>query len=274
MRLSILPILLTGASVVSFVAAEPIRVIENPSNANANIRFGHALANANVNGNDDDVARIVRPVVLMNPTPQGKNDGLTRHFCGASLREKAIRLSNAFRHALGMPLIEADVALLRPGEIHILPVLYPSHNVMLHSQEELDEEGKPGKHHGGERPDHPGDGEDHPHHGHHGHRGHHGHHHKHRKTFLRRIHRAIKALGPWEGRAVSFVLGCGIGVLLRMFWVLSVLTYRTVRGERGEEILDREYIVYEHVPETLFVAPQYVDEKVKVEAHEEVEECK
>ncbi|KAH0828100.1 hypothetical protein J3R83DRAFT_3759 [Lanmaoa asiatica] len=274
MRLSILPILLAGTSVVSLVAAEPIRIIESPSNANANIRFGHALANANVNGNDDNVARIVRPVVLMDPLPQGKNKGLAHHFCGASLREKALRLSNAFRHALGMPLIEANVELPRPGQIHILPVGYPSHNVMLHSQEEEDDEGKPGKHHGHKRPGHPEGGEDDEHHPHHGHHGHHGHHRKHHKNFLRRIHGSIKALGPWEGRAVAFVLGCGIGVLLRMFWVLSILTYRTVRGERGEEILDREYIVYEQVPETLYVAPpEYVDEKVK-EAHAEIEEHK
>jgi hypothetical protein len=54
-----------------------------------------------------------------------------------------------------------------------------------------------------------------------------------------------------------------------MFWVLSVLAYRTVRGDRGEETVHREYIVYEQVPETLFAAPpHYVDEKVKVEAHE------
>jgi len=57
-----------------------------------------------------------------------------------------------------------------------------------------------------------------------------------------------------------------------MFWVLSVLAYRTVRGERGEGTIDREYIVYEQVPETLFVTPpQYVDEKVKVEAREDEE---
>lgn len=56
-----------------------------------------------------------------------------------------------------------------------------------------------------------------------------------------------------------------------MFWVLSVLAYRTVRGERLEETLDREYIVYEQAPETLFVAhPHYLDEKVS----EEFEECK
>ncbi|KAG2739857.1 hypothetical protein P692DRAFT_20881464 [Suillus brevipes Sb2] len=40
MRLSILPILVEGAG------------IESPSNVNANIHFGHALAKANVNGND------------------------------------------------------------------------------------------------------------------------------------------------------------------------------------------------------------------------------
>ena len=186
---------------VSLVAAEPIRIVDNPSNANANIRFGHALANANVNGNDDNVVRIVRPMLPITPSPQGKGKGLSRHFCGASLREKAIRLSNAFRHALGMPLIEADLEVPRPGQIHILHMGYPSHNDMLHSQEELDEEGKPRKHHGQKH--HEG-GEDHERHPHH---GHHGHHRKHHKTFLRRIHRAIKALGPWEGRAVSFVLG-------------------------------------------------------------------
>lgn len=61
---------------------------------------------------------------------------------------------------------------------------------------------------------------------------------------------------------------------MRMFWVLSVLAYRTVRGER-EETLDREYFVYEQVPETLFVAPpQYVDEKVSVGTSDDIEECK
>lgn len=212
MRLPVLPLLLAGASVgklfgrrspshtlsysflctVGLVAAEPIRVIDT---ANANIRFGHALANANVNGNDDHVARIVRPMTPIDSDPpsQGKGKGLTRHLCGASLREKALRLSNAFRHALGLPLIEADREVTR---VHILPVGYP--NVIV--QEELDEEGKPKNHHEQEHPD--------GHHGHHRVHGHHGHHHKHHhKTFLNRIHRAIKALGPWEGRAVAFVLG-------------------------------------------------------------------
>jgi len=260
MRLSILPILLAGASVVSLVAAEPIRTIED---TNDNIRLGHELANANVNGNDDNVAHIVHPANPILPPPHAKGKG--HHFCGASLREKAIRLSNAFRHALGLPLIGADTELPRPGPIHIISVGYPG--VMLHGPGELDEEGKPRRH-----PDGGEDPEDHHDHHHKHHKHHHKHHHKnHHKSFLRRIHSAIKALGPWEGRAVAFVLGCGIGVLLRMFWVLSVLAYRTVRGERLEETLDREYIVYEHAPEALFVAPpRYIDEKVS----EEIEERK
>ena len=61
-------------------------------------------------------------------------------------------------------------------------------------------------------------------------------------------------LGMLPGRALVagamvMVLGVRVvsGVPLRMFWVLSVLTYRKV-------------------PETLIVAPpQYLDEKVKVE---------
>jgi len=57
--------------------------------------------------------------------------------------------------------------------------------------------------------------------------------------FLRRVHRALMMLGPWEGRIVAFVLGCGIGVLLRMFWVMALLLVRGTRGnpEHEETIL-------------------------------------
>jgi hypothetical protein len=44
-----------------------------------------------------------------------------------------------------------------------------------------------------------------------------------------RLQRSLNALGPWEGKVVAFVLGCGIGVLLRMVWVLSVIAYRPSR---------------------------------------------
>jgi len=80
---------------------------------------------------------------------------------------------------------------------------------------------------------------------------------------MRRIHRALMSLGPWEGRAVAFVLGCGIGVLLRMFWVMTVVMYRAIKGRNGEA----EYtLVCEHYTqaETILVAPPsyvYLDEK-------------
>lgn len=74
--------------------------------------------------------------------------------------------------------------------------------------------------------------------------------------FLHRVHRALISLGPWEGRTVAFVLGCGIGVLLRMFWVLAMLLVRGVRSnpEREEETM----FVY-----TEEVAPPYreIEEK-------------
>ena len=229
MRLSILPVLIAGAGIgtfhlgevydltdiealfaVSQVSAEPIRVVESPSNANANIRFGHALANANVNGNDDsdNVVRLVRPTVVMTTTTEVKGKGFGHHFCGASLKAKALRMSNAFRHALGLPPIDmgdhvtfkgevpSNVAPMT-GEVRILPMPFvgapiaapanPSEHSDVGSVRILPV------------------GEPHRHHHHH----HHHHHDKHKQagTFGRRIHRAIMALSPWEGRAVAFVLG-------------------------------------------------------------------
>jgi len=80
-------------------------------------------------------------------------------------------------------------------------------------------------------------------------------------------------LGRWEGRAVAFVLGCGIGVLLRMFWVLAVVFYRAVKGSKAEELeythiiidagdVDDETVV--HSPPPTYTYP--VDEKIAVEA--------
>jgi len=267
MRLSILPVLIAGAGIVSQVSAEPIRVVESPSNANANIRFGHALANANVNGNDDsdNVVRLSRPTVVMTTTTEVKGKGLRHHFCGASLKAKALRMSNAFRHALGLPPIDmGDHVTFKgevpsngapmTGEVRILPMPFigapiaspanPSKHSDVNSIRILPV-GEPQRHH---------------------HHHHHGMKHKQAGTFGRRIHRAIMALSPWEGRAVAFVLGCGIGVLLRMFWVMSVLAYRTIKGDRNEDdTLDHGYIMFEHDAESMFVPPpEYTDEKVKV----------
>jgi hypothetical protein len=59
-------------------------------------------------------------------------------------------------------------------------------------------------------------------------------------TFLRRLHAALMALDTWEARAVAFVLGCGIGVLLRMLWVFFVLIGRGLR-EDSTASQDAEY---------------------------------
>ena len=82
-------------------------------------------------------------------------------------------------------------------------------------------------------------------------------------------------LGRWEGRAVAFVIGCGIGVLLRMFWVLAVVSFRTVRGPRAGYVPVSTSIMEESDDEMVVSAkspkadlPKYlylVDEKIVVE---------
>ncbi|EIW75463.1 hypothetical protein CONPUDRAFT_158924 [Coniophora puteana RWD-64-598 SS2] len=92
-------------------------------------------------------------------------------------------------------------------------------------------------------------------------------------SFLRHMHCDIMVLGPWEGCAVAFVLGCGIGVLLRLFWVLAVLTYRAVSGTRDNNTLEENYIIFEQDTESIFVPPpQYTDEKVEAIAAPSEEE--
>lgn len=49
-------------------------------------------------------------------------------------------------------------------------------------------------------------------------------------TFGGRLQRALYALSPWEGRAVAFVMGCGLGVLIRMLFVFVVLGVRLLSG--------------------------------------------
>jgi len=82
-----------------------------------------------------------------------------------------------------------------------------------------------------------------------------------RGSMLRRVR---LALGPWEGRAVAFVLGCGIGVLLRMVWVLAVISYRMIRGQREEEEY-HEVIFIEDAEELILPPPQYTDDKVQAQ---------
>ncbi|KAG8704701.1 hypothetical protein FRC09_003376 [Ceratobasidium sp. 395] len=93
-----------------------------------------------------------------------------------------------------------------------------------------------------------------------------------RPSFTVRLSHALASLGPWEGRAVSFVLGCGLGVLLRMLFVFSVLIVRSVRARRAERriVLEEDSVVFAaDVKEPIVVEtlPAYA-EKVEAEADE------
>jgi len=234
MKFSILPLLIAGAGIAQHVSASPIRVVVTEI---SNIRLGHAVANVDGNSN---IAHVFPPAIMGTQV-----DDAGRHkkhrLCRGGMRDKAIAISNAFRKILGLPLIEAHARPPMDGEkevhnglVRIMPMPFIGTPV--------DEQGEMQK----------------------GPYRHHHHQHKHHKgSFMRRIHHALMSLGPWEGRAVAFVIGCGIGVLLRMVWVMAIITYRMIRGERDEEP-DYTTIVFEqHAEEYVIPPPQYIDEKVE-----------
>jgi len=179
-----------------------------------------------------------------------------------SFRQKSIEISNAFRKALGMPLIEnPHMPPLSPGFVSILPI-NPKGVQHLVPDEPTPEFWIAGPHTGGDGPHHGG-----PHHGGH-HRGPHharpfrGHH---RGRFIARLHFSLMTLGLWEGRAVAFVLGCGIGVLLRMFWVLAIIAYRVVKRRSPDEDDEYTHIVMFEEAEEAPAPPSYpVDEKLPI----------
>ncbi|KAG9035249.1 hypothetical protein FRB95_011692 [Tulasnella sp. JGI-2019a] len=92
---------------------------------------------------------------------------------------------------------------------------------------------------------------------------HHGHGMDDGTPFVHRLQRAMSNLGPWEGRAVAFVLGCGIGVLLRMFFVFTVLLFRSRRrsaasNEAEEQVIEYDAVLVEASTETThFLLPRY-----------------
>jgi len=162
-----------------------------------------------------------------------------------------MELSNAFRQAVGLPLIAYHHKGAMEGPHH-------AHGHHVHAHEH---------HH-------------HRHHGkhHHGRMGAHGHKVLNEEPFFPRLHFALMALGPWEGRAVAFVLGCGIGVLLRMMWVLLVVTLRTIKGSPEPDTNgEYQHILFEpYDAEEIFVAPPtyHVDEKLPIVEEESVESKK
>ena len=60
-------------------------------------------------------------------------------------------------------------------------------------------------------------------------------------------------------------VGCGIGVLLRMFWVIAIVFARSFRGRSSDDDDDdvEHILVFERDAEHIFVPPpEYTDEKV------------
>lgn len=66
--------------------------------------------------------------------------------------------------------------------------------------------------------------------------------------------------------------GCGIGVLLRMFWVMAILVGRSFRGRTNSEDEDVQHIlVFERDAEEI-APPRYTDEKAALPAPEAAKE--
>ncbi|KAJ7140902.1 hypothetical protein C8R44DRAFT_692780 [Mycena epipterygia] len=226
MKLSILPLVAASAGLLA--SASPMRVVIVSS----------SVSNAG-------------PVVHMHPNVATltKSQGHTAP-CGR-LRQKATSFAESFKLALGFSMssdkndkTKEEVSALMHKQFKPLPFIgMPDHPVAVEGVTQ-----------GGDRLRIVG-GPIRVHH----HAQHQGHfHHKGEKTsFLMRVHFALMSLGPWEGRAVAFVLGCGIGVLLRMFWVMMVISYRMIKGPRPASEDEHEYTVIDIDAEEIFVAPPH-----------------
>jgi len=225
-------ITLLVAALAGLVAAAPIRVavistsgvnrkIEDPFLA---LRFGHAAAGAAAavpNGRGGDSWA---PAAAASPGRRPLHMG-----CGG-LRSKMNQIGDKWREALGMKPIQREGEQHAPHHMHMI---VEKVHIMPYPNNLVDLGGAP----------HPTM------------RGHPKH-----DQFLYRLHRALNQLGPWEGRAVSFVMGCGIGVLLRMFFVLFVLLVRSRRSSSTVELPTTPV----QPQEVIFIAPPeyFVDEKV------------
>ncbi|KAH6906488.1 hypothetical protein BKA70DRAFT_1372465 [Coprinopsis sp. MPI-PUGE-AT-0042] len=267
------------AASAALVSASPLRVIvvsstsvERPVDFPGAVRFGHA------------VPEIPRPAFGWAPGMPPPVRAQRKGPCMKGIfKQKAINVSNSFRKIFGFPPIEQY-------EQHEIPHGKEIHGGLIRIMPFVPEGGRPlpmpmphvegpvrggndwrGRTEGGNEAQpvrnivisHPYDN---------------GHvrifHHYQGQNFFARIQNAIMSLGPWEGRAVAFVLGCGIGVLLRMFFVLSIVLYRSLRGS-DEEHEYEEVLVFE-VDENVSrrAPPPYiypVDEKVAVEAPAQAE---
>ncbi|KAG8871493.1 hypothetical protein FRB98_000744 [Tulasnella sp. 332] len=161
--------------------------------------------------------------------------------CGRHVQSQFLQMSNRLRAALGMPPIITTMEHVHPssppraphpGEFHVLPFVpgqrmpipfvgEDGYKMETDPTRASDGSPMPIRIHTMTMPM--------PHQGHYFNDG---------APFVHRLHHAVNHLGPWEGRAVAFVLGCGMGVLIRMLFVFIVLLVRAYRRSASAE--DRE----------------------------------
>ncbi|KAF9526880.1 hypothetical protein CPB83DRAFT_895732 [Crepidotus variabilis] len=189
--------------------------------------------------------------------------------CGgmrSRLRQKAIEFSNAVRKTFGLPLIEHSP---HRTSVHFIGTNDSTGTINFMNTNII-----PGPNgtpifikNGMVVPAPPAfiTGDSHREAGFIGHSHSHPHHRFHQQglSFMGRLNYSLMNLGPWEGRAVAFVLGCGIGVLLRMIWVLFIVGYRAIKGSKPEEPAYVE-VAYVDMEEDV-APPSYPVEKVTVE---------
>ncbi|PFH53681.1 hypothetical protein AMATHDRAFT_83634 [Amanita thiersii Skay4041] len=273
MKFNAISLLALGTALVS-VQASPLRVVvvTNNQDLSQKIRFGHAVPNTN-----EDIGRLLPPSTT--PFLAGTDGHLHAQFVKKKpcfmrkMHMKAIEISNAFRQAFGMPLIEPShrepdhtEGHVFKGTYKILPFIGTEPTfIEVKGQKESGELEATTR--GGDaaviRPFISPDNATVHRNG------------THRNCwkriaeapFLKRLSVALMSLGPWEGRAVAFVLGCGLGVLIRMMWVLALVTFRCIKGNKRQEVeyaIIEEYI--EEDPEDIVVPPPTytfpIDEKV------------
>ncbi|KAL0069969.1 hypothetical protein AAF712_002866 [Marasmius tenuissimus] len=224
----------------ALVSASPIPEAEFELASN-NFRFGHAVSARSV---AQEKPRIISITTFTSTSTDGK---VPCAGARARFRQKSLEMSNSLREALGLPPIKVDEVIPKGPMAPVAWFVSPNEGL-----------GKQ-PHHGNGHVDRP---RFHAHH-------HHGPHFRaHRDgSFMMRLHYALMSLGRWEGRAVAFVLGCGIGVLLRMVWVLVIVGYRVIKGSNDNEEEDGYLrLDAEMDAEEIFVAPPqyFVDEKPPV----------
>lgn len=228
-----------------------------------------------------DVATLAHP-----HRPEHHHQMMPKKPCGgagrfrvaaAKFNEKAVEVANTFRKAFGLPLIEAahnpnthHHHQKGPIQIQVVPTHGNGGSSTVVKMDKGMNGGWWGHTKGGDRVQIVTTGP----------AGGHMHHHNHGgamkiavaqpAAFYDRLMGAIMSLGPWEGRAVAFVIGAGIGVLIRMFWVLGVVMFRGMSKKEDEyeavnDDSDDEDDLVGHRRTPISAPPSYVypvDEKI------------